>query len=150
MIWARNNVNWVKPNLKIKAVNLFQILPPFPVIFLFQWLSWTLPKYGGMILLKFQGKQGSFDVPFDISCHQRNSWDVSKIVWSLSLVLNLVINSRPQNSWYTLKWWCTQGFDTWIGYNWNWRIRWRREHEMNSVWAIFETTVKYSEALNTI
>ena len=45
--------NWVKPNLKIKAANSFQMVLPSPAIFLFQWLSWALPMYNGMILLKF-------------------------------------------------------------------------------------------------
>ena len=115
---------------------------------MFQWLSWTLPKYDGMILLKFQEKQGSFDGSFDVSRHQRNSQYVLKIAWSLSFVLNLAINFRPQDEWRTLKWWCTLGFDTWIGYNWNWRIWWRRGHEMNSVWDIFEMAFKYSDVLN--
>ena len=76
MIWERNHENWVKPKLKIETANSYQTLPPSPTIFLFQWLSWTLPKHGGMILLKFQGKQGSFDGPFDVSRHRRNYQDV--------------------------------------------------------------------------
>ena len=67
----------LKLNLKIEAANSSQtshhLLPSFWST-LIQWLSQMHLEYCGMILLKFQGKQGSFDGLLDVSRCRDLSW----------------------------------------------------------------------------
>ena len=48
-------------------------------------------------------RKTSFDGSFHVSCYQKNSQDVTKIALDLSLVLNLMINSGPQDKWHILE-----------------------------------------------
>ena len=70
MIMEKNLESSWNRTITFKAVNLFQTLPPSPAMFLIQWLPQTHLEYGGMILLKSQGKWGIFDGPFDVSPYQ--------------------------------------------------------------------------------
>ena len=148
-IWERNHENWIKPNLKNKQRTRFKRSRPLLSSFCSNdsrelsqstmvWSCWSLKenKEPLMDLLAFLAPSGN------VKTFQKSP--------DLSRMQKLVINSRPQDKWRALKWYCTWDSDTWIGCKWNWRIWWRREHGMNYIWAIFAMTVKYSEALNKI
>ena len=103
MILERNRALSRNRILKIKGAKLCHTLLPSLDISLTQWLSRTLLEYGGVIFFKYQGNQGSFDGTLDIFRYQQQSQGLFKHhPRSLSLVLNRMINSVPQDKYHTL------------------------------------------------